>query len=106
MKPLVKKTLTIAGLITVNAVSAMAAVGNFSSLAESISPQLKTTINAIANIVIGILFVVTLFVTIPPVIESAKGTEGANGKVAGVIFRVVVIFLFVFVIKQVALSAL
>lgn len=104
MKLIKKSILAVSAILTTSPV--FAATTNFKDLAKQITTELSTNIESIANIVIGILFVVTLFVTVPPVIESAKGTEGANGKIAGVIFRVVVIFLFVFVIKTIAMNAL
>ncbi len=104
MKFIKKSILAVSAILTTSPV--FAATTTFRDLAKQITSELSTNIDSIANIVIGILFVVTLFVTVPPVIESAKGTEGANGKIAGVIFRVVVIFLFVFVIKTIAANAL
>lgn len=104
MKLIKKSILAVSAILTTSPVFAVTTT--FRDLAEQITRQLSMNIDSIANIVIGILFVATLFVTVPPVIESAKGTEGANGKIAGVIFRVVVIFLFVFVIKTIATTAL
>lgn len=99
MKLIKKSILAVSAILMTSPVFAAT---SFKDLASQITRELSADIDSIANIVIGILFVVTLFVTVPPVIESAKGTEGANGKIAGVIFRVVVIFLFVFVIKTIA----
>lgn len=99
MKLIKKSILAVSAILTT---SPVLVAKDFKDLASQVTRELSTNIDYIANIVIGILFVVTLFVTVPPVIESAKGTEGANGKIAGVIFRVVVIFLFVFVIKTIA----